>query len=379
MRFSRGQGLLALAAAVFVLLIIVVVWRRPAPVSEGRPKEEVARNASGDLVVDPQSPILHALVVAHARSVALPHITHFPGVVASEPSRSVSILTPVAGRVVSVSAAPGAFVTPGQVLAVLASGDLAQAYADQQKAQSALTLAHKAFTRAQGVLAVGGNAAKDLDSARNDLGQAEAEATRADQRLNALNANAAYSTRGLIPLVAPVDGIISTVTMAPGNMVTDLTAVQMTMVDLSEIWVNAQVPEDQITQIAVGETAQVTLTAAPGHVIDCHIASLDPTLHPDSRRLEAHAACANPDGLLRPNMFGDVAVTAPEGTQVMVPQSALLMNNDAVNVYVEVAPRTFRRQRVEISYDEGEDVRVLSGLSADARIVTAGGILLNDD
>nr|WP_206777806.1 hypothetical protein [Acetobacter persici] len=55
------------------------------------------------------------------------------------------------------------------------------------------------------------------------------------------------------------------------------------------------------------------------------------------------------------------------------------MNNDNVTVFVETAPWTFMRRKVGISYDEGEDTRVLSGLSAGDRIVTRGGVLLNDD
>ena len=55
------------------------------------------------------------------------------------------------------------------------------------------------------------------------------------------------------------------------------------------------------------------------------------------------------------------------------------MNNDQVSVFVETAPGTFRRREVTINYDEGDDVLVLSGLSAGERVVTSGAILLNDD
>ncbi len=64
---------------------------------------------------------------------------------------------------------------------------------------------------------------------------------------------------------------------------------------------------------------------------------------------------------------------------MFVPQSALLMNNDSTTVFVEVAPWTFERRIVELSYDEGVDARVLKGLKGGERVVVAGGVLLNDD
>ncbi len=55
------------------------------------------------------------------------------------------------------------------------------------------------------------------------------------------------------------------------------------------------------------------------------------------------------------------------------------MNNDSTTVFVEVAPWTFERRIVELSYDEGVDARVLKGLKGGERVVVAGGVLLNDD
>jgi cobalt-zinc-cadmium efflux system membrane fusion protein len=63
---------------------------------------------------------------------------------------------------------------------------------------------------------------------------------------------------------------------------------------------------------------------------------------------------------------------------VFVPESALLMNNDTTSVFVEVAPWTFERRAVELSYDDGGDTRVLKGLKSGDRVVVRGGVLLND-
>lgn len=102
-------------------------------------------------------------------------------------------------------------------------------------------------------------------------------------------------------------------------------------------------------------------------------------MKPDTRRLNVYVVCPNTEGLLRPGMFASANLGVSENDVVRVPKSALLMNNDQVSVFVEVAPGTFRRREVTINYDEGDDVLVLSGLSAGERVVTSGAILLNDD
>lgn len=93
----------------------------------------------------------------------------------------------------------------------------------------------------------------------------------------------------------------------------------------------------------------------------------------------ARVACSNPDMALRPNMFANATIDVSQPPMIMVPKTALLMNNDKLTVFVEIAPRQFQRRPVDVSYDEGESVRVLSGLKAGERVVTRGAILLNDD
>jgi len=377
MRFPIGRRVWLSGLVVVLVLVAIFLMRghRELVVAPHRPD---ISNDHGQLTVSSDAPVLSALTIAPVHAVTLPHQMEVPGMVASEPTRTVTVLAPVSGRVLSVSARLGQRVARGDVLAVIASGDLAQAYADDLKARAALMLAQRAFDRAQGVLKVGGNAVKDLDSARNDLAQAEAEAGRTGQRLAALDARAAYSRTGAVPLIAPMDGIVSALNMAPGNFISDLTAVQMSIVDLREVWVTAEIPEDQASFVTVGQAATVRLTGADGSVPG-RVAAVDPLLQADTRRLGARIVCDNPEGRLLPNMFAMVSIGIPQASAFMVPKSALLMNNDAISVFVQVGERRFERRFVSVSYDEGDTVRVLSGLKDGEQVVTIGGVLLNDD
>jgi cobalt-zinc-cadmium efflux system membrane fusion protein len=114
-------------------------------------------------------------------------------------------------------------------------------------------------------------------------------------------------------------------------------------------------------------------------ILHSTVSAIDPIVQPNMAVLRVRAILPNVDGVLRPNMYAAITVMEPQPPTISVPQSALLMNNDKVTVFVRVAPHVFERRAVEIIYDEGDQCRVTSGLSLNDSVVTVGAILLNDD
>nr|WP_230975749.1 efflux RND transporter periplasmic adaptor subunit [Acetobacter garciniae] len=349
----------------------------------GADSPTIHRDANGDLTVDPNSPVIPRLKVEAVTAQARPQDIDAPGQVVAEPARSINLLAPLTGRIARLDVAPGDAVRRGQLLALIASGDMAQACTDEEKARSALALAEKQFKRGQSVLGVGGAAVKDLESSRAAYEQAQAEYQRTTERLAALgqdDSTASGSQTGcFIPLVAPIDGVIGTVATAVGTNVTDPTAVLMTLVDTSKVWIVGDVAEDQSPLLHAGMEAHATLPAVPDVVLGGALGGLPPTIQGDTRRLGVHFEVANPSGVLRPGMYAHVTIAVPRPPEIIVPQTALLMNNDATTVFVEVRPNVFRRRVVDIVYDDGADSHVLDGLSVGERVVTQGAVLLNDD
>jgi cobalt-zinc-cadmium efflux system membrane fusion protein len=130
--------------------------------------------------------------------------------------------------------------------------------------------------------------------------------------------------------------------------------------------------------VAPGQNAVVTLAAYPGRSFSGKVAFVSAVLDADTRRARARIAFANPGGLLKPNMYATAVLGVPQGTQPRVPASALLMNNDSVSVFVEAEPWTFVRRTVELGREDGDSVRIRTGLAAGERVVVRGGVLLND-
>jgi len=101
-------------------------------------------------------------------------------------------------------------------------------------------------------------------------------------------------------------------------------------------------------------------------------------VEPDSRRDKVRVAFANPETRLKPNMFATVTLQGAERSQVVVPTSALLMNNDRTTLFVQTGDWTFERRVVELSLEEGTEVAISSGVKPGEQVVVKGGILLND-
>ena len=77
-------------------------------------------------------------------------------------------------------------------------------------------------------------------------------------------------------------------------------------------------------------------------------------------------------------MYANVKLATAQAGKLMIPTSALLMNNDSITVFVENSPWVFVRRTVTIGSEDGEQVSVLSGLAANERVIVRGGVLLND-
>lgn len=302
-----------------------------------------------------------------------------PAVVESDPVRTAAVLTPLSGRLIALKVGLGDRVVRGQVLAVIDSPDLAQAYNDNDKAADTSRLTEKNLGRQEAQNKLGVASDRDLDQAESDHAQAAAEYTRTQARLKVLGASLETKPASrVLSVTAPVSGSVTVLSVAPGNMINDPTQPLMTIADLSTIWVSALVPEKDLAAVSKNEEVQVTIAAYPDQVRHGKVLFVSDVIDPDSRRDKIRIALANADYALKPNMFATVTLAGSERSLIVLPSSALLMNNDRTSVFVATAPWTFERRIVEAQLEEGSSVAIRSGLNAGEQVLVAGGILLND-
>ena len=334
----------------------------------------------GDKILVPEGSSLRSrLSVMAASTQAVNPKLLLPAVVESDPARTAAVLTPLSGRLTALKVALGDRVSRGQVVAVIDSPDLAQAYDDNAKAADSLKLAEKNLGRQEAQNKLGVASDKDLDQAKSDHAQAAAEYTRTQARLKMLGASATPTSASReLSVLAPVGGSVTALSVAPGNMINDPTQPLMTIADLSTVWITAMVPEKDIAGIAKNQDAQVTLAAYPERLLRGKVLFLSDVIEPDSRRGKMRIAFANADYALKPNMFATVVLSVSARSLVVLPSSALLMNNDRTSVFVATAPWTFERRAVDAELEEGTSVAIRSGVAAGEQVLVKGAILLND-
>jgi membrane fusion protein, heavy metal efflux system len=345
----------------------------------GAAAPELMVRQGNKIIVPEGSALRNRLTVVAARAEAVSPQLVLPGVIESDPARTAPVLTPLSGRVTALKVELGDRVKRGQVLATIDSPDLDQAYDDYDKAADAAKLTDKNLSRQEAQNKIGAASDRDLDQARSDNAQAAAELTRTKARLKMLGASTDSGVASrLLTVAAPMAGSITTLAVAPGALINDPTQPMMTVADLSTVWVTALAAEKDLGAISKNQDVEVTLSAYPGRVLHGKVLFVSDVLEADSRRNKIRIAFSNPDYTLKPNMFASVTLQGAQGSRVVLPSSALLMNNDRTSVFVATAPWTFERRVVDPQLEEGDSVAIRSGITAGEQVVIKGGILLND-
>jgi len=379
---NRGRAFLW-AGIVLGLFFVVAMFTKGFGLFTGSGKTDegpAAMIRQGDKIVVPEgSPLRERLSVAAAAGEPVSAKLVLPGIVEADPSRTAPVLTPLSGRVLELKVGLGDRVVRGQLLAVIDSPDLGQAYDDNDKARDAAALTEKNLARQEGQFKIDVIAERDLDQAKSDNTQAQAEYTRTQARLKMLGGlEDGKEPSRLLKVRAPVSGSVTALSIAPGNLINDPTQPMLTIADLSTVWVTALAPEKDVASISKDQDAEVSLSAYPDRQLHGKVSFVSDVIEPDSRRDKIRIAFANADYSLKPNMFATVTLTGPSQTRVVLPSSALLMNNDRTSVFVATAPWTFERRTVDPQLEEGSSVAIRSGVQAGEQVVVKGGILLND-
>jgi cobalt-zinc-cadmium efflux system membrane fusion protein len=378
-RSPRAKGLASLVA---VLLAAVAVYRflgGPAGHPEMPVKAMPLVRSDNTLAVPEGSPLRGKLVVAPVIAREVPRDLALPAVVEADPAHLIKVAPPLAGRVTQLKVTLGEQVKAGQPLFVIDSPDLAAAYSDYDRAKALLALALKNRDRQRGLSKIGGAAEKDLQQAETDYVTAEAEDQRATARLKQIGIDfEARNKSRTVTAVAPMDGSVIDLGVAPGQYWNDSTQALLTIADLSSVWVTASVPEKDIALVAKGQPVDVSLVAYPDMVLHGTVLFVSDVLDTDTRRTKVRIAFDNPDGRLRPGMFATTTFHAETRRFAIAPTSALVLKDDATQVYVETAPWRFEARTVDIAFQQGEQAFIASGVKAEDRIVVKGGVLFGD-
>jgi Cu(I)/Ag(I) efflux system membrane fusion protein len=181
-----------------------------------------------------------------------------------------------------------------------------------------------------------------------------------------------------IAVVAQADGVVIDKPVQEGMRV-DAGAALYKTADLSEMWLIAQVQEQDLGAILPGERARATFVAFPGRKFEGRVDFIYPALSAETRTARVRIVLPNPDGALRAAMFANVQIDAPVagGPVLSVPNSAVLDSGTRQIVLVARGEGRFEPRPVQLGVHGDDWVQVISGLKAGDSVVVGANFLID--
>jgi Cu(I)/Ag(I) efflux system membrane fusion protein len=179
---------------------------------------------------------------------------------------------------------------------------------------------------------------------------------------------------------APIDGIVVEKNAVQGQMV-EAGMKLYRLADLSIVWVQSQIYEQDLALLKLGQEAEVSLSYMPDRKFRGRITYIYPTVDEKTRTARVRMEFHNPGLFLKPGMFATVELNAEiEPSALLVPDSAVLRSGEKNTVFVALDNGHFEPREVTLGpRAENNTYEVLSGLKEGERVVTSGQFMLDSE
>ncbi len=292
--------------------------------------------------------------------------------------RTVHVVPRLAGLVESVAANAGDRVKKGQVLAVMASQELANQRSEFMAASKRVELARSTFAREKKLWEGKISAQQDYLQAGAALQEAEIMEQSARQRLAALGASAtAAGNLTRYEIRAPIDGVVTEKKISAGQVLKDDADI-FVIADLSSVWVEMTVHAKDLNLVKTGQKAVVKAASFDAQA-DGTVSYVGALVGEQTRAAKARIVLPNPKGLWRPGLAVNVELTAEEvDVPLAIAADAVQTLRDTPVVFGRYGDK-FEARPVELGRSDGKVVEVLSGLEPGERYAASNSFVIKAD
>ncbi|MBI1826368.1 MAG: efflux RND transporter periplasmic adaptor subunit [Planctomycetes bacterium] len=363
---------------------------------------------SSRVTLDPDAVRHYGIKIETARRLVLIPTIVAPARVAFNAERVSHVGSLVGGRVRELRIRQGDFVKKGDALIVLDSQEVGEAQNDfLQKSttlnvtNSALELAKIAYERDKNLYdqsnVISLSEVQRLEgvfkTAEGNWHMAEVAASTAENKLHLMGMDQqvikvleqSHEVNPKFTLVASIDGQVTQLNVANGGLVRPERESIVTLVDMSVLWVLADVPEPKLVNILPGAAARVRIGSST-IAVEGTVSYISPEIDSATRSAHVRIEVKNVDGRLRAGAFAQAEIAAPrpgeQGMAVLaVPDDAIqtIDNTPVVFVPVDAEEHSFTKRAVVIGSPVGGMVPVSSGLKEGEAYVAAGSFILKAD
>lgn len=330
---------------------------------------QLVTQAGGLKILQVTGAEIPGLTTAEVTQIQLPGMLEASGQVAFDDQRVSTIVSRVAGRIDATRVSQWDNVRRGEQIVALYSPDFMTAEAEYLQAQTTVKL-----------LSAHGPATPATAADGEDLGASMVLAARRKLELLGMEEADIATLHAPSPTVwmrAPISGTVVEnkavrgAAVNPGDVLYSLGT-------LSDVWIVANVYEDDLARVRVGQALEAVTTAYPEQTFSGFISRISPGVDPNTHTLQIRCEVNNPGGRLKPEMLARVRIVTNPGYALVVPMESLVFDTNDYYVYVDLGRGKFERRRVEIgSWKEQGSARLLSGLKVGERVVVGESIQVN--
>jgi cobalt-zinc-cadmium efflux system membrane fusion protein len=374
-----GIGVSAIAGVAFVIAMISHTLAKAPEVTTPSATTPGSFQATAAQIAD--------LTIEPVREMAFrtEHVTE--GKIALNGDKTTPVFSPYSGRVVKVLVPLGEPVREGTPLLAVAASEFVQGQNDLINAVAQFNLMQANAKRKQALYESKGGSLQDWQQAQADLVNASNALASVRNRLRILGKadqeiDAMEHTQTIDPIayvLAPIGGVVTDRQVGPGQYIQSAAPTPVyTIGDLSTVWMVANVRESEAPYVRRGQAVEVRVLALPDRVFKARLTYVAPAVDPVTRRLAVHAEIANPDGLLKPEMFATFTISSGEESRALaVPAEAVVYEGDAARVWITGPHDTLALRPVRVGRSGEGMVEVLGGLDATDKVVTSGNLFID--
>jgi cobalt-zinc-cadmium efflux system membrane fusion protein len=227
--------------------------------------------------------------------------------------------------------------------------------------------------------------AAELQRRENEYEIAAAETRAAQDQLRVLGVSAKSIERlaatgtidSVSSVVATIKGVVVERKIAIGQVVQP-SDVLFAVADLSRVWAVAQVPEQQVSQVKVGQSVSIEVPALDNEKLVGKLIYVGQTVNPDTRTVLVRTELDNTNGRLKPSMLASMLIESTPTKRVVVPVAAVVRQDDTDFVFVEQSDNRFKLTPVKLAAEQNGQRVVLEGLKTGMRVISDGAFHVNN-
>jgi cobalt-zinc-cadmium efflux system membrane fusion protein len=321
-----------------------------------------------------------------AGNIAMRGTLRVPGSIQVDEQRMARIGASVTGRIKDIEATLGQNVKNGEVLATLNSTELAQNQLVYIKAAQQIGLQTKAVERARLLQEADVIGAAELQRREAELSAAQAELNAARDQLLVLGMSESAinkltqtgQIRSYSNVVSRISGTVISRKVNLGQVVQPAEELFI-IADLSHVWVVAEIPEQQVDLIQVGEEVVVEIPALGNKQYKAKLIYEGDVVNPETRTVTVRSDLTNDNREIKPDMLVSMLIQSHPEQKLALPLQSIVRENDTTYVYVQLAKNKFRLREVELGQEHEGMVTVVNGVSEGEIVVADGAFHVNNE